>query len=101
MKVICQARQEGKTTKIIIRAAATGGYIVCQSPAEAFRIYGQAKKMGLDINFPITFTEFLNGAFQGKNISAFHIDNVDTLLSLLARGIPIDSISLTKDEDNK
>lgn len=90
-------RRMGKTTRLIEHSKDHNGYIVCMTSQEAHRIFKQAQDMGLKINFPITFDEFLAGDFCGKNISSFVIDNADYLIQRLARGVEVKYISLTKE----
>jgi hypothetical protein len=97
MKVIHKPRQTGKTTELIKIASQEGGYIVCHSHDEAYRISKTAEEIGKQILFPITYDEYLNGSFCGKNIKAFYIDNVEFLLSRIARGVPVNAISVNKE----
>ena len=94
MRVVVTARNEGKTTELILQAADLNGYIVCLSVREAASISQQAQEMGVNINFPITFREFLERDYFGINIGVFHIDNADMLLQSLTI-VPIETISIT------
>jgi len=76
------SRQSGKTTECIRRCADLGGYIVCHNHNEAIRISEQAKKMGLNIPFPITYSEFVNGEFYSSGVKSLHIDNADLLFEM-------------------
>jgi hypothetical protein len=96
MKVIHKPRQAGKTTALIKLASQEGGYIVCHSHNEAYRISKTAEELGKQILFPITYDEYITGSFCGKNIKAFYIDNVDFLLSMIARGVQVNAISVNK-----
>ncbi len=98
MKVIHKPRQTGKTTELIKIASQEGGYIVCHSRGEAYRISKTAEEIGKQILFPITYDEYLNGSYRGKNIKAFYIDNVEFLLSIIARGVPVKAVSVNKEE---
>jgi hypothetical protein len=98
MKVIHKPRQAGKTTELIKIASQEGGHIVCYSHEEAYRISKTAEEIGEQILFPITYDEYLNGSFCGKNIEAFYIDNVELLLSKISRGVPVNAISVNKEE---
>lgn len=94
MNIICTPRQSGKTYNLITLAAERGGYIVCLNRGDAYRIAGEAKKRGLDILFPIGFGEFIRGEFSKSK--EFYIDNADLLLTRLARGVHIETITLTE-----
>ena len=98
MKVIHKPRKTGKTTELIKIASQEGGIIVCHSRDEAYRISKTAEEIGEQILFPITYDEYLNGSFCGKNIEAFYIDNVELLLSRIARGVPVNAISINKED---
>ena len=97
MKVIYGKRQSGKTTKLIKLSAKKWYYIVCSTKQECTRIALSARQLGLDIPFPITFHEFINGQFNyGGGIKGFLIDRADYLLQTLAREVPIEAISIDK-----
>lgn len=97
MKIISGGRQSGKTTAIIKRCAKEGGYIVCHSFDEAYRIHAKAKEMGLKINFPISFSEFIQGHYA-KRIEKLYIDNVDMLIQRLS-SVPVDTITYTEEDE--
>ena len=94
MEIICKSRRMGKTTDLIKLSAKSGGYIVCLCLDEANRIFHQADSMGLNIPYPITFSEFINKQYYGKGIKEFLIDNADLLLQQMS-SVPIRVISLT------
>jgi hypothetical protein len=98
VKVIHKPSQTEKTTELIEIASQEGGYIVCHNREEAYRISKTAEEIGKQIPFPITYDEYLNGSFCGKNIKAFYIDNVDLLLSRIAKGVPVNAISVNKED---
>lgn len=98
MKVIHKERRTGKTAELIELASREGGYIVCHSQDEAYRISKVAEENGKQILFPLVYEEFLSGSFCGKNIKAFYIDNVDFLLARIARGVPVKAISINKEK---
>lgn len=98
MKVILKPRQSGKTTEIIKEAAKDFSYIVCEDPDRCQKISAMAKGLDLDIPFPITYREFIDGRFYGNGVRGFVIDNTDSLLRQIARGVSIGAISITQDE---
>lgn len=98
LKVIHKERQTGKTAELIEIASREGGYIVCHSHAEAYRISKFAEESGKPILFPLTYDEYLSGAFHGKNIKAFYIDNVDFLLSTISRGVQVKAFTINKED---
>lgn len=96
MKIIRSPRQAGKTTRLI-EIAHEGRYkiIVCHSREEADRIFQVAIKMDKKVPLPITYDDYLKGNFYGKNIESFLIDNVDMFITYLAKGVPVEAITLS------
>jgi hypothetical protein len=92
MQLDVRPRQAGKTTDAIKRAAERWLYIVVINKQEQRRVFEEAKRMGLDIPFPITFEEFTRGQF-GRGIRGFIIDNLDMCLLQAARAIPIEVVT--------
>jgi hypothetical protein len=87
-KLIIGERQSGRTTELIKATAADEAhghvsYIVCHSQEEAYRISQVAEKMELSIGFPLTYREFLDRQYSGKNIDKFYIDNLSMLLAYI------------------
>ena len=52
-----------------------------------------AKEMGLNINFPLSFSEFIKNEYYAKGIKKIHIDNADMLLQKLTN-VKIATISM-------
>lgn len=104
MKIIYKSKSQGKTMDLIKLAAADNLYMVVKSKIEAERVADLAKSMNLDINFPITFEDFIMGSFKTKGIKGFAIDNGEMLITLLvksmSRGVQIQAISIEKLEPN-
>ncbi len=84
MEKIIMQRGYGKTTQLIKNSAKTGDYIVCHGLDEANRIQKEAKQMGLDIPLPITYREFIEKRYSGRNISGFLIDNIEMFIQSLS-----------------
>ena len=101
MKIIIKPRGMGKTTELI-KLATNGRYklIVCHNHNEAQKIFQQARKMKLKIPLPISYQEFLDKQYYGKNIESFLIDNVDMFLTYLT-SVPIEAISFNDDTPNE
>ena len=57
MKVISKGRRQGKTYDMIKLASENKGYILCSTVHQAQHIYNLSKDMGMDIHFPITYTD--------------------------------------------
>jgi hypothetical protein len=92
---------ENKTERAIRLSASSPWptYIVSATHKDAGRIFRRAVELGLEIPFPISFDEFLKGAFCGKNIKGFIVDDVDRLLRVLGRGVPIVALTVTEREE--
>jgi F0F1-type ATP synthase alpha subunit len=85
-KLIIGDRQSGRTTDLIKAAAEDEArgvvcYIVCHSQEEAYRIAQEARKMRLNIGFPLTYDEFIHRSYSGTNIDKFYIDNLRMFLA--------------------
>lgn len=88
-----------KTAKLIHISAETSAYIIVRSIKEARRVFHRAEEMGLDIPFPLSYSEFIYGLYSGKNIKGFLIDDADALLQSLSKGVPILAISISESDE--
>lgn len=93
MKIICKPRRAGKTTHIIHLAAEHDSYIVCISRSECERVAAQAESIGVNIRFPVTMEEFISWQQQAREAKSFIIDNIDAIISKMAKGTPVIAIS--------
>lgn len=66
MQIIYNGRGSGKTTQLINMCDNCNRYIVCKDPKESQRIFQYAKKINKNINFPITYSEFIAGSYFAK-----------------------------------
>lgn len=100
-ELIVGSRNSGKTTELIKRSATDGLYILTGTKRQARCIFDQARDMGYDIPFPVTWAEFQKGHFQGSSIQkdGLLIDEAGWLLSYIFKGIPIKGVTWTKYED--
>jgi hypothetical protein len=98
MEIVCRSRRNGKTLEAIKKSAKTGSYLICRDQKECHRVAQVAREMGIDINFPISFDEFLKGLYSGRRIKGFVVDNADMLLQSLTH-VPIKLITLTEEEN--
>lgn len=96
MEVIYSPIQSGKTRRLIERCAKEGGYIVCLSHKEVFRVADMAKSMGLKIPCPMTHQDFIDKEYYGQGVQKLWIDNADILLQRMAK-CAVGGISITKD----
>lgn len=100
MEIIIRGKQGGKTTDVIKFAAENGLYIVAKDKEECVRISDIAKnELKLNINFPISFNEFVNRNYYGKRIKGFVVDDADLLIQYLSN-VKINCISITDHELN-
>lgn len=104
MEIIVGGRRTGKTTQLIRMAAEAEvkgekSYIVCEGTQSAYRIAQQAREMGLYIRHPLTYDEFALGHSKGGNIKNFYVDNVDMLVRMFGRDVPIAAITVNKESD--
>ena len=83
----------GRTTKLLNIAAETNSYIVCHTWEECERLAYLAKETGLDIPRPITMYAFIRGQFDPHGDQGFVVDDVETLLQILAKGLKVHAAS--------
>lgn len=95
MDIIVKGRGQGKTEDLITKASAGWLHIVCINREETLRIQNRARERNLEIPFPLTFGELINGAFHAGGCRGFLIDNADILLQSLCKRVPIDSVTMT------
>ena len=57
MKFISKGRRQGKTYDMIKVASENKGFILCCTDQQAQHIYNLSKDMGVDIHFPITYSD--------------------------------------------
>lgn len=96
--IIIGKRGSGKTTELIKRSNKTGCYILTDSNAGARFISEAARDMVLDIPFPVTLREYLQGnKFQGSSIrrDGLLVDDADLVFQYLLYGIPINAVTIT------
>jgi len=95
MKVISRGRGAGKTTALVEMSAQTGSYIVTKDHHTARYTADLAKKMGLQIPFPLTFKEFLDHRWSSR-IKGFLLDDVELLLlHILSHDAPIEAMTIS------
>jgi hypothetical protein len=95
MQVIAKPCGEGKTTDLLELAHSGNYYIVTHSAKAARALRNEAIRKGYIINFPMTYSEFINGEYAGENIDGFLVDDVDMLTKYITNGVPIKAITVT------
>lgn len=95
-KAIILQRGKGKTTELINLSAKTGEYIVCHSHSVK-HIADAAKSMGLQIPYPLSYHEFIEGRYYGKGVKGVLIDEIGSLLREISR-VPVSAITLSPED---
>ena len=99
MKKIIGGRGTGKSTELIRRSADTGNYIVVPNKRRANHLFKQAKDMGINIPYPVTWDEIKHGIDGKSRLSlGILIDDVEDLLRYIFIGIHIEGITLTNND---
>ena len=91
MKKILMKRGGGKTA-LLIKEAADHKYLIVANRPEV--VYDYANSMGIDIRFPISYDQFLDGDYYEEDVGAFLIDDVEFLLKKLST-VPIRAVSMS------
>lgn len=97
MKVIYKGRGQGKTYDMIKLASENKGYILCSTVRQAQYIYKLSKDMGVDIHFPITYSDL--PLTKGQRIDNILIDNAETFIETRV-GKKVSAISITDEEED-
>lgn len=97
-ELIVGSRRSGKTTELIKRAATDNLYILTGTTAQARYIFDQAKEMGYDIPFPVTWEDFQRTEFRGSSIKrdGLLIDELEHVLCRVFKHIPIKGVTWTR-----
>lgn len=97
MIVIHKGRGQGKTYDMIKIASESKGYILCSTVHQAQYIYDLSKDMGLDIHFPITYSDL--PLTKGQKIDNILIDNAEDFIENSV-GKKVSAISITDEEED-
>lgn len=95
MIVIHKGRGQGKTYDMIKLASENKGYILCSTVRQAQYIYKLSKDMGVDIHFPITYSDL--PLTKGQRIDNILIDNAEDFIEKSV-GKKVSAISITDKE---
>lgn len=98
--LILGTRRSGKTTELIKRSARDGLYILTSTKGKARQLFDQARAIGYEIPFPVTWEDFQRCHFHGSviQIEGLLIDDLDTFVSYILKGIPVRGVTWNKDE---
>lgn len=96
--IIVGSRGSGKSTALLKQSAEEQIYILTGTRSQAKCLFDQAREMGLNIPFPVTWDDYCKGHFQGTSIEedGVLIDEASHILSRALRGIPIKTVTWTK-----
>lgn len=97
MIVIHKGRGQGKTYDMIKLASENKGYILCKTFQQAQHIYDLSKDMGVDIHFPITYSDL--PLTKGQRVDNILIDNAETFIETMV-GKKVSAISITDEEED-
>jgi hypothetical protein len=92
VRKIVDVRNSGKTTRLIKMSAETGAYIVCDNP---HYVAFMAESLNYNIPFPLSYYEFVERKYYGKNMKGFLIDEIDHLVQYIARDIKILGLTMS------
>jgi len=95
MKRIITSRGGGKTRRLIQISSDTNNYIVAFNPHD---VADQANKMNVNIPFPLTYDEFLNGQYNESGINGVLIDNAEMLIQHMSK-VPVKAVSISIDDE--
>lgn len=97
-ELILGSRRSGKTTEMIKRSATDGLYILTGTKQQARYIFDQAKELGYDIPYPVTWDDFTKGRLHAPCFQkdGLLIDEVEHILCRIFKGIPIKGVTWTK-----
>ena len=98
MKVICKPMNSGKTTELIELAQGRYKLIVCCSVKEAHRIFWKARRMDINIAYPITYNQFKRQDYHSLGVTSILVDNVDLFVQSLTP-VPIEAITITENDE--
>jgi hypothetical protein len=99
MKLIIKNHGGGKTIEAIKLAIKENLYIVAANEKECYRIFSIVQSMGLNINFPITYSELINAFYHKPGIKGFIIDEAERFIEYVVKSDKIKYITLTKENE--
>lgn len=96
-KITIWERCSGKTTRLIIRSATEGSYILVSNKCRVREIVYKARDMNLHIPEPITIYEYFRGSkFRGSAIreKGILIDELDDVIREIFSGFHINEVTI-------
>lgn len=98
MKIITDGKAIGKTTKLIKYASEYGYYIVCANKRRVENIVTLARKLNIDINYPLTMNNIVNNEFYSMGIKGFVFDEIINCMRTLTHCTSIEAITMRTDK---
>lgn len=95
MQFIIESRKSGKSTELIKKAAELDAYIIVADKKRAQSLHQLSKKLQINIPFPVTAQEVLQGAYYAEGIKAFLIDDIESFLKVLIPTVPVLAVTGT------
>ena len=99
MEKIILPRGEGKTTKLIQMSHDTWTYILVVDGKRQREVTNLARKMEIDIPYPVTLEDYLRSRFHGSFIRRILIDDADDVLKALFPNLEISAITMTEQSE--
>ena len=96
MEKIILPRGEGKTTKLIQMSHDTWTYILVVDGKRQREVANLARKMEIDIPYPVTLEDYMRSRFHGSFIRRILIDDADDVLKALFSNLEISAITMTE-----
>lgn len=93
IEVILRPRRAGKTYELVKKASEENLYIICANRTQVRATQDVARQNGFVIPFPMTWQEFIEKQYYGRNINGFVIDNLDMCLQSMTP-VEIKAVSL-------
>jgi hypothetical protein len=87
MQAVIMDRGKGKTTELVKKCAEHGGYIVVRSSLACTWAVKVAESLELQIPFPLTYQELIQGQLHGKNCSPLWIDDLDAFAAAFVSSV--------------
>lgn len=96
--IIVGSRRSGKSTELIKMSAEENIYILTGNKSQAQCLFNQARELGYNIPFPVTWEDYTRGRLLGTKIQedGVLIDEASHVLSQALKGIPIKSVTWSK-----
>jgi len=90
MRILYGNPGSGKTTELLAMSYQSGQVIVCCDENMKRYCLNRARELNFrGIPTPITYYEFIEERYRGRNFNGLLIDDIDCFLNYIARGTPV------------